>query len=126
VFSLSFPFVLSCLVGFALALVALPGGWAYLGVALTAAAMLGIPGLLTPAVENVVVTLAGGVVAAVAGWSIRAVEDKSAGRRAALAEPARTNADLERALRRNADLQAGPGENAHQPRLPPQPTRTPA
>src|SRR5690606_3363913 len=113
-FSLSFTFLLVYLVCFALAFVALPGGWAYLGVALTAAAMLGIPGLLTPAVENVVVTLAGGVVAAVAGWSIRAVEDESAGRRAALAELARTNADLERALRRNADLQAELVENAHQ------------
>lgn len=113
-FRLSFTFLLVYLVCFALAFVALPGGWAYLGVALTAAAMLGIPGLLTPAVENVVVTLAGGVVAAVAGWSIRAVEDESAGRRAALAELARTNADLERALRRNADLQAELVENAHQ------------
>lgn len=113
-FRLSFAFMLVYLVCFALAFVALPGGWAYLGVAVTAAAMLMLPGLLTPGVDNLVVTVAGGVVAAVAGWSIRAVETESAGRRAALADLGRSNAELERALRRNADLQAELVEKAHQ------------
>ncbi|WP_420114584.1 sensor histidine kinase [Pseudactinotalea sp.] len=106
-FHLSFSFMLLYLVCFALAFVALPGPWAYLGVGLTVGAMLLITSSLSASVENVVVTLAGGVVTIVAGWSIRTVETESAGRRAALA-------DLEQALAANTALQAELVETAHQ------------
>lgn len=113
-FHLSFNFLLLFLVCFALAFVALPGAWAYVGVALTVATALLVPGLLTPSVENLVSITAGGVVTLVAGWSIRAVETESAGRRAALADLQRTNDELSRALDDNAVLQRRLVETAHE------------
>ncbi|GAB2615937.1 sensor histidine kinase [Pseudactinotalea suaedae] len=113
-FHLSFGFMLLYLVCFALAFVALPGPWAYLGVALTVAAMLLLPGLVTPSLDNLVLVLAGGVLTVVAGWSIRKVETESAGRRAALADLRRSTAELERAMADNAQLQTELLENAHQ------------
>ena len=113
-FHLSFGFMLLYLVCFALAFVALPGPWAYLGVAMTVAAMLLLPGLVTPSLDNLVLVLAGGVLTVVAGWSIRTVETESAGRRAALADLRRSTAELERAMQANAQLQAELVETAHQ------------
>lgn len=103
-FHLTFNFFPLYLVCYAMAFVALPGHWAYAGVALTTAVALLGPRLLTWSVENVVVTLAGAVLAAVAGGSIRALEAETARRRTVLAALARTHADLERALAANLDL----------------------
>ncbi|MEE6295924.1 sensor histidine kinase [Georgenia wangjunii] len=101
---LSFTFFALYLVCFPLAFVALPGAWAYAGVALTTAVMLLGPGLLTRSGQNVVVTLAGGALAAAAGGSIRALESETSQRRAAMDDLARTQADLERALAQNVAL----------------------
>ncbi len=103
-FSLTFNFFPLYLTCFPMAFVALPGAWAYVGVAVaTAVALLG-PGMLTLSAENVVVTAAGALLAAVAGGSIRALEDESERRRAAHAELARTHAELEAALAANVRL----------------------
>lgn len=103
-FHLSFNFFPLYLVCFAIAFVALPGRWAYVGVALTTAVALLGPGLLTRSAQNLVVTLAGGALAAAAGWSIRALETETRQRREAMAELTRTQAELERALAQNLTL----------------------
>lgn len=103
-FNLSFTFFPLYLVCFAMAFVALPGGWAYGGVALTTAGALLGPGLLTRSTQDVVVTLAGGALAAAAGWSIRALESETSQRREAMDRLARTQAELERALAQNLAL----------------------
>lgn len=103
-FHLSFNFFALYLVCFAMAFVALPGRWAYAGVALAAAVALLGPGLLTWSTQNVIVMLAAGTIAAAAGWSIRALESETIQRRAALAELARTHAELEHTSRQNLAL----------------------
>ncbi|WP_324652040.1 sensor histidine kinase [Georgenia sp. H159] len=103
-FHLSFTFFPLYLVCFAMAFVALPGRWAYAGVSLTTALALLGPGLLTRSAQNAVVTLAGGALAAAAGWSIRALETETRQRREAMAELTRTQAELERALAQNLAL----------------------
>jgi signal transduction histidine kinase len=101
---LSFNFFPLYLVCFAMAFVALPGVWAYAGVALATVVALAGPGLLTWSAQSVVVTVAGATLAAAAGWSIRALESETRQRRAALAELARTHAVLERAMADNLAL----------------------
>ena len=101
---LSFNFFSLYLVCFAMAFVALPGAWAYAGVALATVVALAGPGLLTWSVQSAVVTVAGATLAAAAGWSIRALESETRQRRAALAELARTHAVLERAMADNLAL----------------------
>jgi len=103
-FHLTFNFLPLYLCSFALAFVALPGGWAYAGVGLaTAVALLG-PNLLTWSPQNVVVTLAGGGLAAIAGGSIRTLEAETARRQTAVRRLALAHADLERALADNVAL----------------------
>ena len=70
-----FPLYLMC---FALAFVALPRAWAYLGMALTGVVAFVAPWLLDPTVDNVAAIVGGGALAAAAGWSIRALEQSQA------------------------------------------------
>ncbi|MGO1737728.1 MAG: sensor histidine kinase [Actinomycetaceae bacterium] len=97
-----FPLYLSC---YAMAFVALPGAWAYAGVALTTVVSLLVPSLDTWSAENVAVTVVGGVLAAAAGWTIRSLDRESTRRKEALAALAAANADLERAAAENRTLQ---------------------
>ncbi|MGC5628531.1 sensor histidine kinase [Georgenia sp. Z1344] len=97
-----FPLYVVC---FPLAFDALPGRWAYVGVALTSGVVIAGPGDVTPTVENTVVTLAAGLVAGLAGWSIRTVEHESARRRAAVTALAAANDDLARSVEENRSLQ---------------------
>lgn len=88
---ISFSFLPVYLACFALAFVALPGPWAYVGIALTGVLALAIPWMLNPTFDNVAAIVGGGALASAAGWSIRALE-RSADR-------------LERALAANRALQ---------------------
>lgn len=76
-----FPLYLMC---FAIAFVALPRGWAYLGIAVTAVVAFAVPWLLAPTFDNVAAIVGGGALAAAAGWSIRALERSQAHLRHAL------------------------------------------
>lgn len=103
-FHLSFNFFPLILVCFALAFVALPGRWAYAGVAVSVLAVLLAPGQLSGSAQSVMTTVAGGLLTAAAGWSIRALESETAQRRAAMVELARAHADLQRLLEQNRAL----------------------
>ncbi|MGC5628093.1 sensor histidine kinase [Georgenia sp. Z1344] len=103
--TVSFNFLPLYVVCFPLAFEVLPGRWAYAGVALVAGVIIAGPGWVTWSVENVVVTLSAGAVAATAGWSIRRLEEESARRRAAVEALAAANADLARAAEANRVLQ---------------------
>lgn len=86
----SFAFFPLYLLGFAIAFVALPGGWAFAGLVLTAVVSF-TPRLVTPTFDNVAAIIGGGVLAGLAGWSIRALD--------------RSQADLRQALAQNHELQ---------------------
>ncbi len=88
---ISFSFLPVYLVCFALAFVALPGAWAYVGIVLTALLALTVPWMLNPTFDNVAAIVGGGALASAAGWSIRALE--------------RSRDRLERALAANRALQ---------------------
>ena len=103
-FSLSFNFFPLYLVLYPMAFVALAGGWAYAGVALTTAVALLGPGLLTLTPQNVIVTVAAATLAAVAGGSIRALETESEQHRQTNAELNRIRTSLEAALADNLRL----------------------
>lgn len=103
-FSLSFNFFPLYLALYPMAFVALAGGWAYAGVALTTAVALLGPGLLTLTPQNVIVTVAAATLAAVAGGSIRALETESERHRRTNAELSRTRTSLEAALADNLRL----------------------
>lgn len=81
---LTFSFFPLYLVCFAVSFDALPGGWAYAGIALTAVAAFALPWLLSPTFSNVAAVVGGGALAAAAGWSIRALERNQARLRQAL------------------------------------------
>ncbi|GAB3766413.1 sensor histidine kinase [Microlunatus parietis] len=81
---------------FALTFVALPGGWAYPGVAATVACTLVIVGGLRFDPGLVVQVAIGGLLAAGIGAAIRWVEREAVRRRAAHAELSRAHADLVR------------------------------
>ena len=103
-FSLSFNFFPLYLALYPMAFVALAGGWAYAGVALTTAVALLGPGLLTLTPQNVIVTVAAATLAAVAGGSIRALETESERHRRTNAELSRIRTSLEAALADNLRL----------------------
>ncbi|MEV1128650.1 sensor histidine kinase [Agromyces sp. NPDC049794] len=103
--ALSFTFFPLYLVCYPMAFVALPGRWAYVGVGLTATVALLGPPLEDWTVEDIVIGLGAAVLVSVAGGSIRALEAETTRRRSAMAELARTHADLERALAENLALQ---------------------
>lgn len=107
-FHLSFSYFPVYLMCYPLAFVALPGRWTYPALVLTAAVSLAVPGLLNLTVQNVLVTVAATVLAGAAGWSIRALEQQTNARHAALAELAHTHTDLERA---HTELEKALAEN---------------
>src|SRR5699024_3709960 len=87
--SASFTFFPLFLVSYPMAFVALPGGWAYVGVGVTAVVALLGPPPSEWRVEDVAVELGAALLVAVIGGAIRALEAETARRRAALAELAR-------------------------------------
>lgn len=82
---ISFSFFPLYLIGFAIAFVVLPGGWAYGGVLVTAGVAFLAPRLLNPSFDNIAAIVGGGALASAAGWSIRALERSQQQLRAALA-----------------------------------------
>lgn len=101
--SLSIAFFPVYLISYPMAFVTLPGAWAYGGVGLTAAVALFTMQPVT--VENVLLGIGAAALVAVTGGTIRALENQSARRRAAMAELQRTHDELQQALARNLQLQ---------------------
>ncbi|MGC0249794.1 sensor histidine kinase [Pseudactinotalea sp. Z1748] len=93
------------LVCYAIAFVALPGVWAYVGLILAASVPVALAGALGWQEPNLAVNLGGLALAGVIGWSIRKSEAETAARTAALTELARAHEDLERASAENVALQ---------------------
>lgn len=90
---------------YAMAFVALPGLWAYVGLGVATAVPLLFTGARGWQGTDLAVTLGGLAVAAAIGWSIRRLEAESHARRVALQDLARAHDDLERALDDNRSLQ---------------------
>lgn len=101
--ALSFAFFPVYLISYPMAFVALPGGWAYGGVGLTAA--IALLTMEPVSVVNVILGLGAAALVAVTGGTIRALEQQTARRKAAMAELQRTHDDLQAALARNLELQ---------------------
>lgn len=90
---------------YAMAFVALPGIWAYIGLVLATAAPVAVNSPLSGDELNLAITLGGMALAGVIGWSIRRFEAETIARRAALTELAEAHTELTRALADNIDLQ---------------------
>ena len=89
---------------YAMAFVALPGAWAYVGLVLATVVPFAFSTALSWGGLNLVITVGGLALAAVIGWSIRRLEAETAARRAALGELADAHTELTRALADNLEL----------------------